>query len=105
VAVDVHPIQRDEVPSQAYASRLYTAQDIEAMVDMLKDEPVLLGDAAVPAERTARYRAGALRRLLLEYGLKVTTRTWPEITYDGLTQQVTWRWCVILKEAAEPNER
>lgn len=99
VAVDVHPIPRDEVPPQAYANRTYSARDIEAMVEMLKDEPVLLGDAAVPAERTARYRAHALRRLLLEYGLTVTTRTWPEFTDQG----VVWRWCVIRKDAVDPD--
>ncbi len=97
MAVDVHPIPRDEVPKQAYLGRLYSAADIEAMIEMLEQEPVLLGDSPAPRERTARYRANALRRLLREYDLEVTSRTWPQFEDGG----VTWRWCVILKEQAD----
>lgn len=78
--------------------RTYKAADLEAMIEMLEQEPVLLGDRSEEYERTARYRAQHLRLRLDEYGIKVTSRTWPEITYNGDEPDVRWRWCVILKD-------
>lgn len=97
VSVDVQPVPRAEVPKQAYGSRLYTAADIEAMIEMLAVEPVLLGNTSCAREREARYRAATLRRYLADYDVMVTSRTWPE--FNG--EDVCWRWCVILKDAAD----
>lgn len=95
--VDVQPIPKAEVPKQAYTSKLYTAADIEAMIEMLQEEPVLLGNNSCEREREARYRAAVLRRYLADYGIIVTSRTWPEFE----NEQVRWRWCVILKDKAD----
>jgi hypothetical protein len=94
VPVNVTSISRDDVPRQAYTSRLYTAADIEAMIDMLAEQPVLLGNSRAGTEEGAKSRARTLRRYLADYGVMVTTRTWPE--FDGETVQ--WSWCVMLRE-------
>ena len=96
MAVDVHPIPRSELPQKLGVNRLYSAADLEAMIELLKQEPVLLGDKPAPTERHARYRAAQLRRLLAIEGVQVSGRTWPLFT-DG---EVTWQWCVVLKEQA-----
>lgn len=96
MAVDVHPVPLADVPPQAYASRLYSADDLAAIIELLQQEPVLLGDSSVETERKARYRAGVLRRMLAEYDVAVTTRTWPEFTAGA----VVWRWCVVMKDRA-----
>jgi hypothetical protein len=96
MAVDVAPAGRDAVPAQAYTSKLYTAEDIEAMVEMLKEEPVLLSSEPASSEGGAKSRARTLRRYLAEYGVQVTSRTWPEFNHG----RVEWRWCVMLREEA-----
>lgn len=96
VSIDVRPASRDAVPRQAYVSKLYTPADIEAMIEMLKTDPVLMGNTTAPSEDAAKSRARTLRRYLADYDVMVTTRTWPEFTGEA----VTWRWCVLLREDA-----
>lgn len=93
VAIDVSSVPREAVPQQAYVSKLYTSADIEAMIAMLRDEPVLLGNTVAPSEQGAKSRARTLRRYMADYDVMVSARTWPE--FDG--EAVVWRWCVILR--------
>jgi len=81
-------------------SKLYTSADIEAMIEMLAEQPVLLGNTTSASEEGAKSRARTLRRYLADYDVMVKTRTWPE--FNG--ESVEWRWCVMLVQEA-PNGR
>lgn len=99
VSIDVSPAPREAVPQQAYVSKLYTSADIEAMIAMLREQPVLVGNTTAASEDAAKSRARTLRRYLADYDVMVTTRTWPE--FDG--EQVNWHWCVMLRKENEAD--